>query len=458
MRAFERSLAEGVDRAAAPSVAYGVARGREVLLLGAAGLADVEAGVAATARTPYALASITKPMTATLVMREVEEDRVDLDAPIERYLGGAALSPWAGDPKEATVRRVLNHTAGLPLHHRFYYEDEPWERTPFEETVRRYGVLVSPPGARHHYSNLGYGLLDRLIARVEGVEFGEAMRRRLFEPLGMDRSSTSASPDTAVSYGRDGVAYPRYGTDHPGGSAAYASVEDLLAFGRLHLGHGPGLLSDATRIALQRPTLGYGLGWGVGERFGRRVVGHTGGMGGVRTALRLVPELDLVVAVLVNGESDLPFRAVDDAVAALDEGFRAGLRAERAEGPAPRRREPVPEPSWGVWSGRVVTHRGELPFALEIRDGAEALARLDGQESLVDGLEVSGGRLLGAFDGDVGTEDAGRRPYRLHLDLGVGEALVGAVAAITRVESPGGAPGRRLGDALSYRAELGRWA
>ncbi len=351
--ALEKILVAGIDPRAAPSVAYAVARGGETLLLGATGLADRAKAIPATTRTPYALASVTKPMTATAVMMLAEHE---LDAPIDPRLDGRA-----GDPREATVRRVLNHTAGLPLHHRFYYADEGIARTPFDETLRRYGKLLSPPGARHHYSNLGYGLLDDLVARVSGLPYRTFMAERVFAPLGMENATIAAPPGAAVAYGPDGVAYPPYDTDHPGGSAAFASVEDLLAFGRFHLRGGPLLSAEAIR-AMQEPTLGYGLGWGVSDRFGLRIVGHTGGMGGVRTVLRLVPELELVVAILVNGEDDRVFRAADDAIAELDEGFRRGLEAERTA-PSPPKATLPPE-FHGLWSGTILTPEDELPFAL----------------------------------------------------------------------------------------------
>ena len=442
---WEQRLVAAVDPLVAPSVAYGVQRGDEILCLGAAGRADENRD--ATTRTPYALASVTKPMTATAVAILAERGLVDLDAPIESYLGGARLDGFAGDPQAATVRRAADHTAGLPLHYQFYYADEPFERPPFPETIRRYGKLFSPPGARHQYSNLGYGLLDDLVARVSGVPYARFMAEEVFAPLGMAHAAIDAPEGAAVAYGPDGVAYPRYDTDHPGGSAAYASVEDLLAFGRFHRGGGPPVLSPETRRAMQVPTLGYGLGWGVSERHGLTIVQHTGGMGGVRTILRLVPELDLTIVVLVNGEGDLAFRAADDALVALDERFVAATPEAAPSEPA--------EGLDGVWHGTVSTQGDELPLALEIGNGA-TLARLDGRESFVEGLRLARGRLVGTFGGDVGTEDAARRPYRLHLDLGVGEALRGATVATTHVARPGGAPRHRLGNALSYATELRR--
>ncbi|RYG26771.1 class A beta-lactamase-related serine hydrolase [bacterium] len=443
---------------AVPSVAYGVMRGGETLALGAFGLAD-KAGIPATTKTPYSMASITKPMTSTAVMLLAERGLVDLDAPIDRYLPEPLVSK-AGTPQEATVRRVADHTAGLPLHYQFYYADEPDQRPPFAETIRRYGKTFTAPGEKHHYSNLGYGMLDALIERVSHGSYAEFMAEAIFSPLGME-AVIGAPEQRAVPYGPDGVGYPPYDFDHPGGSAAYASVEDLLAFGRFHLSQGPSLLSIESRNNMQQATAqieesrGYGFGWGVSNRHGRKIVQHTGGMGGVNTILRLVPELDLVIAVLVNGQSELPFRAADDALAALDPIFAQGLETERAKPKLQNERTPVPTSLQGGWNGTIETYKDFLPFSLEIQSGTEALARLDGQESFVEDLALVNGRLVGVFDGDVRTEDAARQPYRIHLDLGHSQSeMIGAAVTISRPPSgEGGAKGKRLGNALAYWTE-----
>lgn len=440
---FERLVGQAVG-AGTPSVAYGVAWRGETILLGAAGVAD-RPGTAATPGTPYAVASVTKPMTATAVAMLAERSLVDLDAPIERYLGGLRLDGKAGPSQDATVRRVLNHSAGLPLHYRFYYADENPVRRPFDEVVARYGKLLFSPGTRHVYSNLGYGLLDRVIENVAGRSYPRFMAEEVLGPLGMADASIGPRAGAAVGYAPNGAAYPPYDTDHPGGSAAFASVEDLLAFGRFHLGEGPSVLSPEGRRAMQRPTFGYGLGWAVADRHGLRVVGHTGSMGGVSAALRLVPSLGLVVALVANGEGGVSWRLADDALSALDEGFRSGLAGER-ERPGAFVSDPTPH---GVWSGFVETPFDRLPLEIEPRSGR---VRLDGEERSLDEVSFREGRLRGHFGGDLGVASELAPPIRLHLDLGptAGE-FSGAVSAVTS-----GRPDGRVGDALSFWAELER--
>src|SRR5690606_12827049 len=98
-----------------------------------------------------------KPITATALMVLVERGKVDLDQPANVYLGDAKLRSYVWDASGATVRRLSNHTAGLPLHYQFFYEDEGREPPSRDESIRRYGVLTAPPGERYQYANFGYG-------------------------------------------------------------------------------------------------------------------------------------------------------------------------------------------------------------------------------------------------------------------------------------------------------------
>ena len=298
-----------------PSLAVGVAQDGVILWEDAFGWADREKRVPATPHTPYSLASISKPIAATGLMLLAEQAKVDLDRPIDEYLGDAKLKGRAGDADDATVRRVANHTAGLPLHYHFFYADEPYRRPSMDETILRYGHLVSVPGERYQYSNLGYGLLDYVISRLSGRSFAEFMRREVFLPLGMVRSSVGVGPGlepyAAARYGSDGLPYPYYTFDHPGASEVYCSVHDLLRFGMLHLKTRlpdmKAILSDDAIDEMQRPTSepgkpdGYGIGWRVdADLYGYRTVNHDGGMGGVSTTLHLLPDEKIAVAVLCN--------------------------------------------------------------------------------------------------------------------------------------------------------------
>ena len=462
-------LAAKFAASGAASLTVAAAREGEVVFEQSYGLADRATGRAPTPDTPYSLASITKPITAAALGRLIERGDVDLDEPIERYLGGATIAEYGGSASTITVRQVANHTAGLPLHYQFFYEDEPYRPPGRPETMRRYAAAGWPAGERYAYSNLGYGVLDHLLSTVTGSSYADVVRSLVLEPLGMQRSSVhldeSTSSDAAVRYGADGVAYPFYDFDHPGGSAVFASARDLLTFASANLA-APSLLHEPT--ARSAGTTGYGVGWMThDDEAGFLTRGHTGGMGGVSTVMAIVPEQQLAVVALSNSNGVLPQLARVELLSALLPSYaarrdevEAQLLGAAAAGEGDPPSEDVLRRLAGVWEGEVSTYAGPLGLRLDVRTDGEVHARLGSQlRTLVNRLRWNG-RLAGVMFGDLETEDARRRPHHVLVDLGLREedaVLDGWLTALTVTpDGEGGAPGRRVGNALSHVVRLGR--
>lgn len=139
-------ISSGVEQRNIPSVSIAAARKGPVIWARSFGWADREKHIKATPDTVYSLASTTKPMIATALLALARAGRVDLDAPVERYIGPGQLTVYEGLAKDVTVRRLLHHTAGLPLHFNYFYADEPDRPRPLEETIRRFAIIVRPPG------------------------------------------------------------------------------------------------------------------------------------------------------------------------------------------------------------------------------------------------------------------------------------------------------------------------
>lgn len=132
--------------------------------------------VAATAHTPYSLASVTKAITGTAVTVLASRGRLDLDRPINAYLGRAKVRSRLWDADDATVRRIANHTAGLTTYAR---DCETARDCAIDETIRRYAIVVRPSGAGFDYSNLGYAILGDVVARVSGRTYVDLLRNAL---------------------------------------------------------------------------------------------------------------------------------------------------------------------------------------------------------------------------------------------------------------------------------------
>ena len=426
----------------APSVAVAVAKDGKIIWEQGFGLANKERRIPASADTSYSLASISKPLTGAALMTLVRDGKVDLDRPINDYLGDAKITARIGDVRAATVRRVANHSSGLPTHYQWFYVNEPWRRPSPDETIRRYGALMSPPGEKFEYSNLGYGILSTMIAHVSGKSFHDTMRDNVFAPLGMTHSSVDMDPDLkpfeAIRYDTEGQPIPPYQTDHEGASAIYTSVHDLVRFGMFSLKeHVPDqrqILADGQIDEMLTPTVtepngaGYGVGWERTKRSGYDVYAHTGGMTGVATEFRIVPSQKLVVVVFCNAEDyDFPAIIADRIMAVMIPHWQAP--------PAQPAAVNVPFASQlaGTWKGTVSTYQADIPLTLTIMPSGDVHAKLGEQwEALVNRPHLtSTGFFRGIFTGTLNLPDGVRRPHVLGLNLKLrsGNVMNGEITA-----------------------------
>jgi CubicO group peptidase (beta-lactamase class C family) len=459
---IREQIRTGMSDSSVPSLTLSVAQGDRIIWEEAFGWADLESRTPATPKTPYSLASITKPITATGLMILVERGLIHLDRPTNDYLGDSKLKARIGYAEDATVRRLANHTCGLPTHYHFFFEDEPYTPPPMDETIRRYGHLVNPPGETYRYANMGFGILDHIITLVSDKPYAQFIREEVFEPLGMNRSSIG-SPQAlprhhATRYTEDCSPIPFYDFDHPGASAAFCSAHDLIRFGMFHLNahlsDQKPILSDATIDQMQVPTAeidsrkGYGIGWFVQQGpGGHRIVKHGGNMGGVRTCLYLVPDLSVAVTVLINANNELPIRIADEILSALlsDYPQQASISSR-----SDANLDPPPD-LLGTWKGTIETYSGSIPLTLDIRSegGIQSVVGTHIRADVTD-LTFSAETLTGSMPGDIGTDDAAKLPYKLDLNLKHrGQFLNGSVTAISL-------PHPRFGNALSHWVELAR--
>jgi CubicO group peptidase (beta-lactamase class C family) len=295
----------------------------------------------------YRIGSITKTMTAVLVVQARDEGLLDLDDPLAAHLGDVGYG-------EVTIRDALAHSSGM--------QSEPrgpwWERTRGPDfaalTAANDGSgRVAPPGAWFHYSNLGYGLLGEVVARRRGAPWRALVAERLLQPLGMRATSYLPRPGAQPGWSVDhftGVRVHEPLTDTgamaPAGQL-WSTLADLVTWGQLLGGARPDVLPASSLAEMQRPvTPDYGLGLMLGMHPGGRLVGHNGSMPGFLAALHVDPDSGIGAVVLANATTGIDPR--DLAVSLID----GDPDAEDAR-PAPWRptlavpREAVGVP--GVW-------------------------------------------------------------------------------------------------------------
>jgi len=439
-----------------PSVAVAVAKDGRIVWEEAFGWADRERMIPATPHTMYSIASISKPMTATGLMKLVEQGKVDLDRPANEYLGIGKITGLAGEAAEATVRRVLSHTAGLPLHYQFFYEHEGYSRPSMDETIARYAIVVNPPGEVYQYSNLGYGIIDHIIARVSGQSYADFMRTEVFLPLEMTRTSVHVGPGlepfAAVRYDSKQRPIPFYAFDHPGGSAVYSSAHDLVRFGMFHLKNHLSdqqrILTDSTIDAMQRvATPGttppqYCLGWFNTENdHGYRRICHDGGMPGVVAFFNLYPSENMAIVVLTNTSVVEVYRIAEEIAVTMLPKYAAAReerrKVEPASSPPPA---PFPPPDLvGSWTGNLRTYEGSVPITLLFQSDGDVHVKLGDQlRSLLNDISYRETNLTGTFTGTIPTGDQSRHlPHKVLLNVRLRDGkLSGQATALAEDEQP----------------------
>jgi len=394
-REIKDKIARLVEDRKIPSLSLAVVREGAIVWEEAFGMANLEKKMPATSETLYPIASVTKPFTATGLMILVERGLVDLDKSADAYLGKAKLKAIEGDVSDATLRRILRHTAGLPMYWSFDSGPGSRRRPPLETTIERYGRLVAKPGEGFNYSNLGYAVLESIIEQVSGKPYPEFMAAEVFAPLGLKRTLVATAPpegpDFAEKYGPALAPVPFCDHDTRGAGAIYSTAHDLALFCLLHLGR----LQPDQRAVLKPESIramrtsrdpdvrssSYCLGWETGQRCGYSIVTHGGVMDGCRAHLALIPSEGLAAAVLINGENVRSIEVCDWIFAALLPEYARNLRAAPPGGGPP----PPPPPAFrppaalvGTWTGVIKTHEEEIPVRLVVESaGRVELAALD---------------------------------------------------------------------------------
>jgi CubicO group peptidase (beta-lactamase class C family) len=358
-----------------PGAALAVSVGGQVIEH-AAGLLSKATGVEATVDSVFQIGSITKIWTSTLLMQLVDEGKLDLDAPVRRYLPEFRLADESA-AAAITIRQLMCHTAG--------FEGDLFTDTGTgDDCVQKYVATLAntaqlfAPGAMFSYNNAGFCVLGRIVEVLREKQFDACLRDHLFKPLMLTHAAASANEAilhrAAVGHiqpapDADPVPAPVWSlmrSNAPAGSMLSMRPRDLLTFARMHLtdgttADGTVVLSSASVKAMQEPQVtlprlgrwpfAWGLGWEVYDLPGGTVIGHDGDTIGQSAFLRVVPERDVAVALLTNG---------GDPIAVYAEIFGDVLRelagVELPAPPAPHA-EPPPLDArryLGTYAGEIV--------------------------------------------------------------------------------------------------------
>jgi CubicO group peptidase (beta-lactamase class C family)/D-alanyl-D-alanine dipeptidase len=373
-----------------PAVSLALVEDQQTVWARGFGEADPQDRRPATAATVYRVGSVSKLFTDLAIMRLVEQGRLDLDAPVTRYLPDfRPRDPFA---RPLTLRMLAAHRSGLarePPVGNYFVADEPT----LAETMRSLNrtELVYAPGTKSKYSNAGVAVLGYVLERTQGRPFADHLRHELLEPMGLRRTSFAPRDDLvrdlarAVMWTYDGrvFAAPTFELGMAPAGSMYSTVTDLGRFLSVLFagGRAPGgqIVRPETLEAMWTPQFaesgarsGFGIGFGVARAGGRRIVGHNGAIYGFATSLLALPEEKLgVVAVTTR----------DSANAVLDRIGELALRlllARKSGQPLPENPDPpapVPRELARRLDGRY--RSGDKTLDLTERDGRLFLTRSD---------------------------------------------------------------------------------
>jgi CubicO group peptidase (beta-lactamase class C family) len=323
LAAIDRYVRSEMDAQRIPGLALGIVHGDRIVHVQGFGQAE-KSGPDVTPQTPFLIGSVTKSFTALAIMQLSEAGRVQLDAPVQRYL------PWwrvadPDAPTRVTVRHLLYQVSGLSkATGNAYATSRDTHDSALEDRVRalRNAELTRPVGTTWQYSNANYWTLGMIVQAVSGQSYETYIQQQVFDPLQMRNSYTSQAE--AEQHGLPTEHRYWYGfpvaTELPfdrgslGAGGLSSSAQDMARYLSLYLNDGrsgtTALVSPAGAAELQRPGVptgldgvSYAMGWTVSRLHGVPTISHDGSDFGSHANVVLIPDREWGVVVMENAEN-----------------------------------------------------------------------------------------------------------------------------------------------------------
>ena len=341
---------------ALPGVSVAIAIG-DRKFAAAAGALNVDTGVEATTESVFQIGSVTKVLTASLVMRLVDRGLISLDQSVHEVIEGFQLKDKSVSDR-ITVKHLLTHTSGIPGD--LFFDDSNAFGDHIKHIADRCSELdfVHEPGAHFSYSNTAFAVAGRVAEAVLSIPWQQAIQEEIYEPLGM--STATAYPRDAIRFRAAMGHFPAESGSNdwalapqnwltlgmaPAGTTLMMTPSDLLTFAGAHMpvSVAPDWLSPelVTQMQTQQFALpkhapfnatGWGLGWFLSDASSRKVIGHDGSTLGQETKLRVVPGSGATIAIMTNCANPPALQRFYDSVVHLL-GDRPVEPVEPAESP-----------------------------------------------------------------------------------------------------------------------------
>ena len=332
----DRLFNEHARKSRFPGFVYGVIADGQLIYSGGTGFSDVEKKIAASPKTVFRIASMSKSFTALAILKLRDEGKLRLDDPASLYIPEMkSIRYLTADAPVITIRHLLTHAAGFP-------EDNPWGDRQLADSDQELMDLIkkvsfsNPPGIAYEYSNLGFALLGRIITIVAGKPYQQYIRDVIIQPLGMHDTywEYGKVPPEKLAHGYrlvDG-SWKEESLLHDGAYGAMGglltSIEDFSRYMEMHLDAWPpkndkenGIVKRSTLREMHQPSnfsgiqtafryasgrscvlssaYGFGLRWAV-DCEGKIFVGHSGGLPGFGSNWNSLPDYGIGVVCFSN--------------------------------------------------------------------------------------------------------------------------------------------------------------
>jgi len=326
---LDQRLKRLITKPAMVGMAVGVVENGRITFLRGYGETLANTGEPVTPDTVFRWASVSKGVAATMVAKLAEQGKIDLHAPVANYAPDLKLP--AGNENRATVGDLLSHRLGL---YRNAYDNKLEEGTD-PSFLRQTLVQLNPtcpPGTCWSYQNVAYDASSEMVSRATGLPYEQAVRRYLFNPIGMTSGSVSlAGLEGSRSWARPHSVgkrpLPMVDTYYkvPGAGGINSNIKDMALWMVAQMGEMPDVLDGQVLDTIHAPyvvtptergrlrkflerlgTAWYGYGWRSYDYAGHHIIGHRGGINGYRSLILFDPAKKSGVVALWNSNTSQP--------------------------------------------------------------------------------------------------------------------------------------------------------
>jgi beta-lactamase class C len=363
-------------------LAVGIVENGRITFLSGYGETLAGSGEKVTPDTVFRWASVSKGVAATMIAKLAEEGKLSFHSPLVQY--AASMKLPGGAEARATIGDLLSHRLGL---YRNAYDNklEEGQDTRFLRQTLAQLNLICPPGTCWSYQNVAYDGSSEIVERVTGRPYGEAVREKLFDPIGM----------TSASVTRDGLVSARsWARPHnaarkplevldtyyrvPAAGGVNSNIKDMALWMLAQMGQMPEVLSPQLLHTIHAPLVktpgerrrmrkflerlgqaDYGYGWRSYDYAGHRIVGHRGGVSGYRSLILFDPALKSGVVAMWNSNTNQPGGLEFEVMDMLYKlPFRDWMELDSRPGRARPAEEDQAEDSAAIAAARTTSARG----------------------------------------------------------------------------------------------------